>query len=238
MKKLLYILIPFALFASEAKIALDYVKLEDFFVELKKCSDNDFFACENIKKMSNFEDYDNVKSYTNTKCKEKNMSACYFISMLTDDKYIQYNALRLACQNHFELACTELITRFETNSNKGLKILQNQCDKEKNLNSCYATAQYYSGFLDKDNSIKYAEHTCNEGFYSACILLSNFLINNADEKKAHKVLERTCNKGYEPACFHAANVYLKMGNFKLSKKFLEKSCNLKNQTSCKKLEGF
>lgn len=236
MKKILLIIFPLFLFSSEAKIALDYAKIEQLFANLHKCSNNDFSGC--INKIDNIYNIQEAKSYINERCKEQEMAACYFIFDLAKDEYTKYNALRLACQNGFELACTKAIAIFETNQTKALRILKHQCDNEKNINSCHASAEFLALFQDKENAIKYAEKACKNDFYNSCILQAKLYFELDEKKKTFDILEQTCNEKYEEACFLAANYYLNIGNYKTSRKFLEKSCNLGNKLSCKKLTSF
>lgn len=238
MKKLIILIFSIFVYANEAQIALDLAKVNEYLSKISACSNNDFKGCDEANNINKITYIKEAKDYINDECKAKNMAACYTISTFSDDDYTIFNALRLACQNHFELACTKLILNYEQNSTKALKIIKAQCDNENNQNSCYATARYYKGFLDKENAIKYAHIACNKNFFNACIFEASVHLENNDTKKAFNLLEQTCNKGYEEACFAGANAYLNMGKFKLSKKFLEKSCNLGNQISCKKLSGF
>lgn len=238
MKKLIIFIFSIFVYANEAKIALDLAKASEYLSKISACSNNDFSGCDALDNLGKITYINEVKSYINEECKAKNMAACYTISTFSDDDYTIFNALRLACQNHFELACTNLVLNYEKNSTKALKIIKSQCDNENNQNSCYATARYYKAFLDKENAIKYSHIACNKGFYNACIFEASVHLENNDAKRAFDILEQTCNKGYEEACFAGANAYLSMGQFKLSKKYLEKSCKLGNQISCKKLSGF
>lgn len=238
MKKIIFLIFSIFLFANEAEIALDLAKVNGYFKNIKSCSENDFNGCDNLEDIGKIKYIKEAIEYINEECKAKNMAACYIISTFSDDEYTKYNALRLACQNHFDLACTKLVIDYEKNSTKALKILKNQCDNENNQNSCYATARYYKGFLDKENAIKYSKIACDKGFYNACIFEASVHYENNNIKTAFNILEKTCDKGYEEACFVAANSYLKLSKFKLSKKFLEKSCKLGNKIACQKLNGF
>lgn len=238
MKKILIALCCLnVLYANEAQIALDYAKLESLFNKFTSCSNNNFAACNNALKLTNIKNENEAKKYINDKCKQKNMAACYTISIVADDVYTKYNALRLACQNQFELACTDLVSQFEKNSTKALDILKKQCDNENNLNSCYATAIYYKGFLDLDNALKYSKKACENDFFNSCLLQAKILEDINDKENAYKILEETCYKNYEPACFNAAEINFKNGNFKTSKTFLQYSCKLGNQLACQKLNG-
>lgn len=238
MKKILFsIFYCSILFGNEAQIALEYAILEEMFNNLNSCSNNNFQSCDKISKMPQIIHNNEAKEYINKRCNEKNMAACYTISTITNDFNTKYNSLRLACQNQFELACTYLVSQFENNSNKALKILKQQCDDEKNMNSCIITALYYKGFLDKENALKYSKLACDNSFYNSCLIQSELLISMNEKQKSYNILENTCYKNYEPACFEAANINFKNGNFKISKKFLEHSCMLGNELSCSKING-
>lgn len=238
MKKILFILITVFLYSNEARIALDYAKTKDFLNESAKCSDSDFSGCENMQKDLKIQNVEEAKKYIKQLCKEQDYSACYTYSQFSEDEYERFNSLRLACQNHFELACTELVLKYQTNKTKALKLLQNQCENENNYNSCHYTALFYKAFLDKNNALKYSDKACDKGFYNSCTIKAQILLEQNEEKSAIKELKDTCNKGYKEACRMGAMIQIRLGNFKDSKKYLEKLCELGDEASCKKLKGF
>lgn len=238
MKKILFILITVFLYSNEARIALDYAKTKDFLNESAKCSNSDFSGCENMQKDLKIQNVEEAKKYIKQLCKEQDYSACYAYSNFGENEYERFNSLRLACQNHFELACTHLVLNYQTNKTKALKLLQNQCDSENNYNSCHYTALFYKAFLDKPNALKYASKACDKDFYNSCVLKAQILLELNEEKKALNELKVTCDNGYKEACNIGTIVQLRLGNFKESKKFLEKLCELGDKVACKKLKGF